>query len=167
MNESSSTLISWNEPWFFLVRSRGGWDWCKRIFIVIVFAIVMILLAFFKGWVAQGLIEVITLSIAVGIIAALSLDVDNIQRNVNIKEERIILKRAVGWGWAGLIPLNIDLDLIEQIQLKRPDEWGKSYAGMVIFIEGHILLYGIPKAVSLQNLADILHRLGVSVELID
>ena len=47
----------------------------------------------------------------------------------------------------------------------RPEQWNRPWGAMVIGLggEGGFLL-AVPKKVSLETLADILHRLGVAVE---
>jgi hypothetical protein len=160
----SSTQISWNEPWFFLIRIREAWGWRRRLLLAIGISAVMFLAIYFFGAGQRGLPGTIGISLAAGFVLVALFDVGNIQREVTVKEDCIIVNSAVGHGWGWLKTFNFDA--VDAVQLMRPDEWGKAYGGMVVVasIEDNFLV-AIPKKVSLKTLADILHRLGVAVSL--
>ncbi|MHC4400586.1 MAG: hypothetical protein ACYTG0_12995 [Planctomycetota bacterium] len=157
----SSTQISWNEPWFFLIRIREAWGRRRRLLLAIGISVVMFLAIYFFGAGPRGLPGTIGISLAAGFVLVALFDVGNIQREVTVKEDCIIVNSAVGRGWFE----TFKLDAIDGVRLTRPAEWGKAYGGMVIAAPGDDFLVAVPNKVSLKTLADMLHRLGVAVSL--
>jgi hypothetical protein len=158
----SSTQISWNEPWFFLIRIREAWGWRRRLLLAIGISVVMFLaIYFFGGGDQRGLPGTIGISLAAGFVIVALMDVGNIQREVTVKEDCIIVGSSVGRGWFE----TFKFDAIDGIRLMRPDEWGKAYGGMVVASTDDSFLVAVPKKVSLDTLANILHHLGVAVSL--
>ena len=159
----SSTQISWNEPWCFLLRIREAWGWRRRLLLAIGISVLMFLAIFFFGPGQRGLPGTIGISLAAGFVLVALLDMGNIQREVTVKEDCIIVNPAVGWGWFRTFQFHA----IQGVRLMRPreDEWGKAYGGMVVALAEDSFLVAVPNKVSLDTLADILHRLGVSVSL--
>ena len=157
----SSTQISWNEPWFFVIRERQAADWRGRLLLAIGISVVMFLAIFFFGVGRHGLPGAIGISLVAGFVLVALLDVHNIQREVTVKEDCVIVNSAAGWGLFRTFPLAA----IHGVRLMRPDEWGKPYGGMVLASTGGDFLVAIPNKVALKTLADILHRLGVAVSL--
>jgi hypothetical protein len=159
----SSTQIAWNEPWCFLLRIREAWGWRRRLLMAIGISLLMFLAIFFFGPAQGGLPGTIGISLAAGFLLVAGFDVGNLQREVTVKEDCIIVGSAVGWAWFN----TFKLDAIQGVRLMRPreDEWGKAYGAMVLALADDSFLVAIPNKVSLDTLADVLHRLGVSVSL--
>lgn len=154
----SSTQISWSEPWFFLLRIREARQWRGRLLLAIGISVVMFLAMYFFGAGRQGLPGMIGISLAAGFVLVALMDARNLQRDVTVKEDCIIVGNSFGHGgWF----TTFKLDAIRSVRLTRPEEWGMPYGGMVI---GDFLV-AVPNKVSLQTLANILHRLGVAVSL--
>lgn len=158
----SSTQISWNEPWFFIIRIRRATGWANRAFFGLAVAIVLFM-AMYLLQPGRGLVESVGVSVLAGCVLVVLLDVSNLQREVTIKEDGILVNSSVSWGWGWWA--NFELNNINGINLIRPSEWEHSYSGMVIASPADDFLVAIPNTVSLETLANILHRLGVPVSL--
>jgi hypothetical protein len=157
----SSTQISWNEPWFFPIRIRDAREWRIRLLLAIVVSIVIFLALFFFAAGRHGLPGMIGISLAAGFLVLVLLDIRHIQREVTVKEDGIIVDS--GFGRGRLEP--IKFAAIDALELIRPDEWDKPYGGMSFVSAQNYYLFAIPNKVSLDTLANILHRLGVNVSL--
>lgn len=157
----SSTQISWSEPWFFLVRIREAWEWRRRLLLAIGISLVMFVAIFFFGPAQRGLPAAVGISLAAGFVLVALLDANKIQREVTVKEDCIIAGTSFGRGYFK----TFKLDAISGVRLMRPEEWGKPYGGMVIDLAADSFLVAVPNKVSLDTLANILHRLGVAVTL--
>ena len=102
------------------------------------------------------------MSLAAGLVLVALLDVRNIDREVTIKEDSIIYNSAVGTMWMG----SFALKEIKGVHLMRPhQDWSKPYGAMLIQTSDDGFLLGVPNKVSLETIANILHRLGVAVQL--
>lgn len=162
MKMFASTQISWSEPWFFLQRIREPRGW-RRFFLLAIGITVLMFLAIYFFAPARGLASTIGISLACGFVAVALLDFVNIQREVTVQEDRIIVN-SVGGRWFE----TFKFDAIEGVRLMRPEEWDRPWGAMVIGLGGEDeFLLAVPKKVSLETLADILHRLGVAVILPD
>lgn len=157
----SSTQIAWNEPWCFLLRIREARGWRRRVLLAIGISVLVFLAIYFFAPVRRGLAGTIGISLADGFVLVALLEVRNIQRQVTVKEDCIIVNSALGWEWFK----TFKLDAIDGVQLMRPDKWGKAYGGMMLALGDDSFLVAVPNKVSLNTLADILHRLAVSVSL--
>jgi len=156
----SSTQISWNEPWLFLIRIREGWGWRRRLLLAIGISVVMFLAIFFFQP-QRGLPASIAISLLAGFVLVALMDVGNLQREVTVKDDCIIVNSAISNWWFE----TFQLDAIQSVQLMRAEEWEKPYGGMVIHTAGDGFLVAVPNKVSLKTLADVLHRLKVAVTL--
>ena len=76
----SSTQMSWNEPYFFVVRLRERWGWTRRGVLALVIAAVMFLAICFTRNPRFGIGNAIALSLIVGVVLVALLDVGNIDR---------------------------------------------------------------------------------------
>jgi hypothetical protein len=159
----SSTQISWCEPWFFLFRIREASNWRIRIFIAIGLAVAMFIASHFFSARQLGLPREIGVSLAFGLLITAIPDIRNCQREVTVKEDSIIVNGAFGRGRFETFNFNA----IKGVQLMRPAEWGKAYGGMAIVLADGNYLAAVPPKVSLDTLANVLHRLGVAVSLSD
>lgn len=158
MKMFSSTQISWSEPWFFLLRIREPWGWRRCLLLALGISILMFLAIYFFAP-ARGLTSAIGISLLCGFVLVAALDLVNIQREVTVKEDCIIVN-STGGRWFQ----TFKLDAIEGVRLMRPDEWDRPWGAMVIGLGGEDeFLLAVPKKVSLETLANILHRLGIAV----
>ena len=81
---------------------------------------------------------------------------------MTIKEDSIIYNSAVGTMWMG----SFALKEIKGVHLMRPhQDWSKPYGAMLIQTSDDGFLLGVPNKVSLETIANVLHRLGVAVQL--
>jgi hypothetical protein len=159
----SSTQISWNEPWCFVIRIREGWGWRRRLLLALAISAVMFLVVYFFQAGQRGLPAMIAISLLAGFVLVALLDVGNLQREVTVKDDCILVNSAVSNWWFE----TFKLDAVQSVQLIRPGEWDKRYGGMVIQTAGDGFLVAVPNKVSLKTLADVLHRLKVAVTLSD
>ncbi|MEZ6132280.1 MAG: hypothetical protein R3C59_26765 [Planctomycetaceae bacterium] len=157
----SSTLISWNEPWFFLIRIRTLKGWLWRIAIAIAVAVTMFVAMYFLDNGRFGLTEAVAVALACGGLILLLLDRGNIQREVTVKDDCIIVNSASGNLWFETFKFKD----IESIQLMRPEEWSHSVGGMLIDANDDMFLVAVPQKVNLDTLANILYRQDLLVSL--
>lgn len=157
----SSTQISWSEPWFFLIRIREAWGWRRRLLLALGLSLVMFLAIYFFGLGRLTLPGMIGISLAAGFVLVALLDVGSIQRDVTVSDDRIIVSSSVGRGWFK----TFKFESINSIQLIRPEEWEKPWGGMIIHARDDSFLVAVPRKVALATLADVLHRLGLTVTL--
>ncbi|MFC1596559.1 hypothetical protein ACFL5Q_01250 [Planctomycetota bacterium] len=158
MKMFSSTQISWSEPWFFLLRIREPRGWRRWLLLAIGFSVLVFLAIYFFAP-ARGLPSAIGISLACGFVLVALLDVVNIQREVTVEEDCIIVNSAGGRWFETL-----KFDSIEGVRLMRPEQWNRPWGAMVIGLGGEDeFLLAVPNKVSLETLANILHRLGVAV----
>jgi hypothetical protein len=153
--------ISWSEPWFFVIRVREAWEWRRRLLLAIGISLVMFLAMYFFGAGRQGFPGIIGISLACGFVFLALVDAGNIQRDVTVHEDCIIVGSTSG----RVRFTTFKLDAINGVRLMRPEEWGMPYGGMVIASADYDFLVAVPNKVSLTTLANILHRLGVTVSL--
>lgn len=157
----SSTQISWNEPWFFLIRIREASGWRFRIFIAVGIAVAMFIASHFSKAGQLGLPEKIGISLAAGLLIVAMPDIRNCQREVTVKEDCIIVGGAFGRNRFQTFMFNA----VNGVQLIRPAQWRKPYGGMAIVSAEGSCVVAVPNKVSLNTVANILHRLGVGVSL--
>lgn len=157
----SSTQMSWNEPYFFIIRLRERWGWTRRGILLLVITVVMFLAMHFTR--NPPLLNSIAISLAAGFVLVALLDVGNIQREVTIKDDCIMYNSSVTMGmyWMGSFALKD----IHQVKLMRAEEWNKPCGAMLITTSDDTFLLGVPNKVSLATVANVLHRLGVNVSL--
>ena len=159
----ASTQISWTEPWLFLIRIRTADGWMRRILLALGVAILVAVVIFLFQGGQRGILGSATAGLAAGAAILLLMDKSNIQRNVTVMEDRIVVDSSIGRGWF----VTFKFEEITGIKLMRPDEWGKGYGGMIISTADDNFLVAVPQKVSLDTLADILHRLKLDVTLAD
>jgi hypothetical protein len=94
----SSTQISWNEPWFFLVRIRDKSGWRMRILLALGIAIAMFIASHFSKPGQLGIAGKIGVSLAAGLFIMAVPDIRNCQREVTVKEDCFIVGGAFGRG---------------------------------------------------------------------
>jgi hypothetical protein len=157
----SATQMAWSEPYFFLIRLREPWGWRRRGLIGMAVATVMFLAIQFTGQGRLGALEAIGVSLACGAVILLLLDAGNIQREVTIKEDCIIYNSVGVTHWMG----SFKLPDIHQIHLMRPEDWNRPWGAMLIRTADDGFLLGIPNKIELETVANVLHRLGVQVQL--
>ena len=157
----SSTQIAWNEPWFFLIRIRTLNGWLKRIGLGLLIAVITFSAMYFTGAGRFGLTESLSAGLLAGLVILLILDKGNIQREVTVKDDCIIVNSASGTAWFE----TFKFPYIRSVKIVRPNEWEYWVAGMLIDHGEDVFMVAIPPKVSLESLANILHRLEVAVTL--
>lgn len=160
---NSSTKISWNEPWFFLIRIRTLQGWLKRLAAAAVVAVIMFFATYYLG----GARFDIPTALAAGGLSALAilllLDKPNLQREITVSETDIHIHRA-GSNWWGE---TFKFDVIDAIELKRSDETRYKYGLMIIDHGDEGFMVAVPNKVSMDTLANVLYRLDLAVALSD
>src|SRR5262245_27053539 len=159
----SSTLLSWNEPWFFVIRLRERRGWINRALLALGIAALMFLAIYLTRKPQIGTGKAVVIALVVGVLCTVLLDAANIQREVTIKENGIHYQSAAGavWKWMG----SFDLKDIQRVRLMRPEDWDRPFAAVFIHTASDVFVLGVPNKVQLVTLANILHRLTVPVEL--
>ncbi|MDB4637705.1 MAG: hypothetical protein P8M30_11425 [Planctomycetaceae bacterium] len=156
------TILSWSEPLFFLIRIRESWGWRNRILIALGATLLIFLGMFLLQPGQRTHLEEIGLAFAGGAMILFLMDYRNLQREVAVYEDSIIVSSTMKKSSF----TKILLDKVESIQLKRPDEWKRSYGGMILNLgNGEGFMIAVPTKVTLDTLANILFRLGQTVEL--
>jgi hypothetical protein len=158
----TSTQINWSEPWLFLIRIRERPAWIKRIGLALALSLVMFLAIYFGGrHAAWSLPQAIGFGFLCGFTLVLLFDVPNLQRDVTVKDDCIIVGNSFGRGNYS----TFEFKHVEAVELLRPDDWKRPWGAMLIEIPGDTFLVAVPPKVSLETVANILHRLDVPVAL--
>lgn len=158
-----SAKISWSEPLFFLIRIREKAGWRNRILLSLG-AGVLIFLAMFFFQTDRGLVEQIAVSAAAGLVILLLMDYGNLQREVSVYEDSVVVSSTMGRNWF----TTIKFENVASINLIRPEEWNRSYGGMVLNQGAEDgFMVAVSSKVALETLANILHRLEQFVQLSD
>jgi hypothetical protein len=158
-----SSQINWAEPWFFLVRIRERPGWIKRLGAAAAISIVMFLGIYFGGRHANwSVAAIIGLSVLCGIVLVALPDVANLQRDVTIHDDRIIVGNSFGRGNNFY---TFEFKHVDAVELLRPEDWNRPWGGMLIEFSGDAFLVAVPTKISLDTVANILHRLEVAVAL--
>lgn len=158
----NKTEIGWSEPLFFLIRIREGWGWRNRILIALGSAILIFLAMFLTQAGMRTHLEEAAIALAAGVFILFLMDYGNLQREISVHKDSIIVTSTMGKNWF----TTIEYDRIESISLTRPEEWQRTYGGMILnFGDGEGFMIAVPTKVSLDTLANILNRLEQSVEL--
>jgi len=159
------TEMSWSEPYFFLLRIREGKSWLKRGLLVLGIAALMFGATQINQKQAQklGLLGALGISLAAGLVLVAYLDCGNIQRDVTIYDDSVGYNSSVHMGI--VTRGTFDFKTIQQVVLMRPREWPMPFGGMLIQSGDEGFLLAVPNKVSLETVANLLHRLGVSVKL--
>jgi hypothetical protein len=156
----SSTQMTWNEPMFFVVRLRERWGWMRRGLLALGIVLLMFLAIFFTRN-QPGIGKTIAISVLAGVVLVVLMDVGNIQREVTIKDDCVICSSTVGTFWMTSFALRD----IHGVRLLYPQEWTFPYGAMFVQTSDDMFLMGVPNKVSLPTVANVLHRLGVNVQL--
>ncbi len=120
---------------------------------------VMFVAMWFGGRQALGLVGVAGVSLLAGFTLIALLDVSNIQREIAVYDDQIICNSAVS-NWYFQVFKFKD---IHRVQLMRSGEWGHPGNVMLIHLANTTFLCGVPGRISLDSIANILHRFGVEV----
>lgn len=157
----SSTQIAWAEPWFFLWRIRETRGWLKRLLLALVIAAVLLTAMIFFPNGQGNLLNAVLISLAAGFALVLAMDLPTIQRDVTVHDDCIIVGTTAGRGRFD----TFRFDAIQSVQLLRPEDWNRPWAGMVLRLGDIDFLTAIPTKVNVDTVADIFHRLGLQVAL--
>lgn len=158
-----TTHFKWTEPWLFVPRERSGRDWMMRLVLACVLAIVVGGLAFLVGgadW--SRTLGAAALSF---VVVLLILDARYLMRDVWIDE-----KSFNCFGNAGYIRSYVDIPLstIENATIIRAQESNRSYHQLQLTLDsGNFYCVGIPRRLSLENLAQKLYEIKIPVDLSD
>lgn len=156
----SKTHISWSEPWFFVLRLRNRKGWIKRVVAALGIAtILFVAMQFDKRF---GIWDGLGISLFAGVFLALLPDLPLIQREITIKDDCILCN---GMVWQTYSMESFDLKDIQHVTLTRPEDWEHPFGGMLLNLGDDGWLMAVPNKVSLETVANILHRLEVSVSL--
>lgn len=158
---NSSTKISWNEPWFFLIRIRTLQGWLKRIAFAVVVAVIMFAVTYYFGGARFDIVKALAAGGLSGLAILLLLDKPNLQREVTISETDIHIHSAGSNWWSD----TFGFDAIDAIELKRSDETSYKYGVMIIDHGDEGFMVAVPNKVSLDTLANVLYRLELAVAL--
>lgn len=156
----SSTQIAWAEPWFFLLRIREHRTWWLRGLLALVISVVMFAAMYFFGP-QRGVPLMVLVSLGAGLVLVAGMDLPNIQRDITVKDDCIIVGSTAGRGRFTTFALK-EIDAVELIRAdESPHRWGGMHieAGDIEFVTA------VPAKVSLDTVANILHRLEVPVSL--
>jgi len=159
----SSTLISWSEPWFFLLRIRESRTWLMQLLLALTVGAILFSTLFFFGWGREEVVGAIAVSLGSGFVIAALLDMNKIQRDVTVRNDYIMVGSS-----AGRISFqSVKWRQIKSIELLRPEDWKHSCGGMIIHTKKADIPIGVPRKLSLDTLANILSRKDVEVTLSD
>ncbi|QDU40113.1 hypothetical protein Mal4_44680 [Maioricimonas rarisocia] len=157
-----SSQMSWNEPIFFVARLREPWGWSWRGLMGLGVAIVMFIAIRFGGNAQQfELWQALGISLAAGAVLVILADVSNFQREVSIYKDSINYVGSAGTWSMG----EFKMEHIRNVKLLRPEDWNRPFAAMLLNFGDEGFLLGVPKKVELDTIANVLHRLGLSVQL--
>lgn len=156
-----TTQLKWSEPWFFVIRLREAQGWVRRGLLALGLAVVVLIIIYFIRGQAFDLVKELGISALSGVVLVLLLDMGLIQREITISEDRISFEGVIGNMEGGSFALKD----IKQAQLRTPEEWRKRHASLLLDFGESGFLIGVPQKTSLESIANVLHRLGVEVEL--
>jgi hypothetical protein len=169
--------MQWHEPWFFKLRTLNWRGWLIRA-AILACGILMCTGFANRPPNASGpglsIPEVIGISLLFGGLFLLSLELPTFQRAISISEYEIHCVGALMMlGGGGALQLLMGMKQwnrreIKQVTLLRASESGNSFSHGVMtvvpkYASSHQI--GVPRSVSLTELADRLHVMGISVEL--
>jgi hypothetical protein len=156
------SLISWNEPWFFLLRLRTRQGWLTRAAVALVLMGIMFAVIYFTGRARMGVPQMLLVSAMAGVFLSLLPDLVNLQREVTVYEDSVFFNSAMKYGWSG----EFKFTEIHFVQLMRPEDWHMPFGGCLLHMTGDSFLFGVPNKLPLETLANVLHRAGLKVVLI-
>ena len=159
------TEMSWSEPYFFLLRIRTRKAWLVRGVIALGIATLMFVVIQLDQNRARkiGLPGALAISLAAGLTLVAYADCGNIQREVTIRDDCILYNSTVNMGiyWHG----SFDFKDIRTVVLMRPGDWTLPHGGLLVQTNDDMFLLAVPHKIVLETVANVLHRLGVSTQL--
>lgn len=158
-----TSLMSWNEPRFFLLRLRNGRAWLIRILVALFIAGILLAAMLLTRPGRMELTQAILISLLAGVVLTLLPDISNCQREVTIYDDSIhyssVYKAGISfWG-------EFKFPDIRRVQVLRPENWNRPHGAILIHAAGDTFLLGVPQKVPLETIANVLHRQGVPVDL--
>ncbi|MEZ6051303.1 MAG: hypothetical protein R3C02_07965 [Planctomycetaceae bacterium] len=145
----------------FLLRVRDRRGWVQWFLVALLLSAVVTAVVYFFGPVARGLLSSIGVGLAGGFLLAALPDIRKVQRDVTIHDDRLVVSGSIGRPWA----ITFLFEKIDDVSLMRPEEWNRPWGGLLIDTDDESFLVGVPRKVSLDTVANILHRLDVAVAL--
>jgi hypothetical protein len=180
----AKTEISWNEPLLFVLRLRRRKPWIVRGLIALGIAAILFAAMYFSRRPAFHLGSALGVSVMAGLVLVLLPDLAFFQREITIKSDGILCYGSVG-------PVTTSAEFpftqVQSVDLVRPEDWGRPrpamllhrlgirmpgadgrpYGAMLVYSTDDSFLIAVPHKVDLATVANVLHRLGVSVQLAD
>lgn len=159
------TEMSWSEPYFFLMRIRTAKAWMVRG--LIAFGIMIVIFAAMQldqqRFQRLGILGALGIGALAGVTLMAYADMGNVQREVTIRDDCIIYNSAINMGiyWHG----SFEFKDILQVALMRPEDWNMPHGAMLVHTSDDVFLLAVPQKVSLETIANVLHRLGVTTQL--
>jgi hypothetical protein len=150
----------WSEPWFFCQRVRDRQIWIKALIPAVAATVGVAVLLFFFAKIRLPWWEIILLSVGLGLMIQLFIEAAFLRREVTITETDFEV-----FGQAGQATSfeSHQLLLINHLEIRRAEEINKPFAMVVLRTLTGGTIAGVPKSISLERLADTLHRLNVPV----
>lgn len=152
----------WTEPWFFCQRIRDRSDWIRALApAVLAFVGITTLLLFFAVAKIQWW-QAVLLGLGVASAVQFGIEAAYMRRDISLDDEDL-----EAFGNAGQVTsyYRYPLKDIIAIEIKRGEEIGFPFAMLVLRTNNSGGIVGIPKSISLERVATILHRLGAPVAL--
>ena len=155
------THFKWSEPWLYVPRERSGRGWALRLGLSLLLAMIVGGIALFAG----GADWSRTLSAAFLTFVALLLILD---ARYLMRDVWIDAKSFNCFGNAGYLRsyVNIPLGKIEEATILRAQESNRPYHQLQLALDTNDLYsVGIPRRLSLENLAQKLYEINIPVAL--
>ena len=155
------TYFKWTEPWFFVLRERSGREWAIRLGFALLVGVVLACIVYFAG--GAKIDRALGVGTLVPFVILLILDAGYLMRDISIDEKKFFCH-----GNAGTIQhfTEIPLDKIAAASIERDVELGKKYHRMILLtMDNKYFQVGIPRRLSLENLAQKLFEIQIPVKL--
>ncbi|MBD3676528.1 MAG: hypothetical protein HUJ26_23705 [Planctomycetaceae bacterium] len=176
--DNANAKYQWNEPWFFKLRASTKTAWVLRagffIGVYVLFAVLMSMDSKSAGGPQFGTVEILILPTMIAGLFLAMIELPNIQRVVTLTDNDISCIGTL-MMFGGPISLLTGTGQwnrreIKTVQLLRTGEPGNDYSfGLMIITPKHAKekQLAIPLTVSLSDVANHLHTVGIDVRLSD
>ncbi len=157
------THFKWTEPWLFVPRERSGREWALRLGFSIFVALLVGGIARFAGGADWS--RTLSAAFLSFVVLLLILDARYLMRDVWIDEKSFNCVAN-----AGRIRSYVDIPLatITEATILRAEECHRSYHQLQLTLDTNTcFLAGIPRRLSLENLAQKLYEIDIPVVLSD
>jgi hypothetical protein len=157
------THFKWSEPWLYVPRERSGRGWALRLGLSLLLAMIVGGIALFAGGADWS--RTLSAAFLTFIVLLLIFDARYLMRDVWIDE-----KSFNCFGNAGYIRSYVDIPLgkIEEATILRAQESNRPYHQLQLALDTNdFYRVGIPRRLSLENLAQKLYEINIPVVLSD